>query len=483
MWALPADRKILLDILGPGAARHLQGLIDARRSDVLRSNEELLLLWGSKPEPYLSGFLPGEHLPEAIVVHGKQMREFTAWVTMVVGGYRPFTAFFRIIDRESVQRALEFKEPSLGRFDNALAGLIMAEALTLSATQRSVSALSLLPCESTYCYSFARALAVGYVATCKGEDPISAPLALARRLTRQPARRLEDGLLSTALKVVSGLAVGQAIPVSGGVPAFIWEACRELQSEGEVKQSWDLLGEGGAIPTQLLNDMRGPREQRVRTFERILNGVNQLDVLTSSFLVGLLADQIGPGTFEHIDLLLPYLNQYPMALVWYGLCAGLHPDSEVQQVGNCLGRRLVRDLLASDPISSYPKYDIAVSELEVYLDREEPLEFRAASQNHIAVELLPGVPAYMKWPVVSSTEPASVQQREISLHGRGSQRELPLKSSLVETASDGGFSTDRQSAIRDLESAVQRVKLILKEPNIDSSRLNEKEGSKRRKKH
>ena len=127
------------------------------------------------------------------------------------------------------------------------------------------------------------------------------------------------------------------------------------------------------------------RPSAVRAFERILKGPNRLDVLTSSFLAGLLADQISPGSFEHVDLLLPYLNQYPTALIWYGLCAGLHPDSEVQQVGNCLGRRLVRDLLASDPILSRPKYDIAVRELEVHLDREEPLEFRTASQNHIAV--------------------------------------------------------------------------------------------------
>ena len=187
------------------------------------------------------------------------------------------------------------------------------------------------------------------------------------------------------------------------VPPFIWETCRELQSEREVKRSWGLLTDAGVLPQQLLSELRGPREQRVKAFERILHSPNQLDALTSSFLAGLLADQIGPGSFEHVDLLLPYLNQYPTALLWYGLCAGLHPDSEVQQVGNCLGRRLIRDLLAPDPILSRPKYDIAVSELEVHLDREEPLEFRTASQNHIAVELLPGVPAYMKWPITAES--------------------------------------------------------------------------------
>lgn len=218
----------------------------------------------------------------------------------------------------------------------------------------------------------------------------------------------------------------------------------------------------------------------MRAFERILSTPNRLDVLTSSFLAGLLADHIGPGSFRHVALLLPYLNQYPTALMWYGLCAGLHPDSEVQQIGNCLGRRLVRDLLASDPIISRPKYDISVRELEVHLDREEPLEFRTASQNHIAVELLPGVPAYMKWPATQATEPVSTQSRAVSRSGR--QGELPLKSSYAEAGS-GSFSAERQYAINDLERAVERVKLILNEPSQNPNTMDKGDVNKRRKKH
>jgi hypothetical protein len=481
MWALPADRKTLLDIFGRQPPLHLNGFVDPRRSNLLQSSEELLLLWASEPVPPVSGPLSGEYLPDAIVVHPNQMREFIAWITTVAGGYRPFTAFIRIIVPQYLQHAIEPKEPSLGTFENAVAGLIIAEALTLAGAQRSVSALSLLPCESTYSYSFARALALGFARD--GDDPIAAPFGLARKLTRQPPRRLSDELLSTTLTVLSGLASDTKIPDrSGGIPTFIWETCRELQSEREVTLSWRLLADAGILPHQPLSELRGPREHRVRAFERILNGPNRMDALTSSFLAGLLADQISPGSFEHVDLLLPYLNQYPTALIWYGLCAGLHPDSEVQQAGNCLGRRLVRDLLAADPIISRPKYDISVRELEVHLDREEPLEFRTASQNHIAVELLPGVPAYMKWPVTQSTEPVSAQSRGIS--GIGRQSELPLKSSFVEPgAGVGGFSPERQSAISDLERAVERVKLIFREPPQNPNPMDKGEANKRRKKH
>jgi hypothetical protein len=454
---------MLLDVFGKEPGRHLERPAQVPRFDALRTNEELVLLWASDPAQSPSGSPPEGRLPHAIVVRSNETREFIAWVTTFIGGYRPFTAFFRVIDPELARLAFEPKEPTLGTLENAVAGLIIAEALTLSSNQRSVSALLLLPSESTYSYSFARALALGYVRDGSGHDPISSPLAVARRLTRQPARKLADELLGDALKVLSRLATGKVTPGHSDVPAIIWQACQELLSHGGVKRSWDLLGGRGAPASQVLDEMRGPREHRVRTFERVLKGMDQLDVLTASFLTGLLADQIAPGTFEHVDLVLPYLNRYPTALVWYGLCAGLHPDSDIQQIGNCLGRRLTRDLLASDPITSRPKYDISVGELEVYLDREQPLEFRVASQSHIAVELLPGVPAYMKWPVSAATESASAGPRETSLSSRANQPELPLKPSPDEThREEQGMSTEQQDAIRELERAVERVKHTLR---------------------
>jgi hypothetical protein len=141
---------------------------------------------------------------------------------------------------------------------------------------------------------------------------------------------------------------------------------------------------------------------------------------------------------------------------------------------NCLGRRLIRDLLAPDPILSRPKYDIAVNELEVHLDREEPLEFRTGSQNHIAVELLPGVPAYMKRPI--TTESVAAPSRGMS--ASGSQGELPLRSSFVEPSGD--ITAERQAAITDLERVVERVKLILEETPENPGAPDKGGGNKRR---
>ena len=64
----------------------------------------------------------------------------------------------------------------------------------------------------------------------------------------------------------------------------------------------------------------------------------------------------------------------------------------------------------------------------------------------------------MKWPITS--ELVSTQSRGVS--GSARQGELPLKSSFAEPGA-GGLSADQQYAIRDLERAVERVKLLLKE--------------------
>lgn len=472
MWILPADRRILLDVFGKDpSARHLKSAVRApSSSSELPKNAELLLVWAADPSrsgPQSSSgtmFLPSECLPEAIVVRDEEMREFIAWATTVIGGFRPFTAFIKVIDRDQAALALEPKEPSLRGFENALVGLILGETSTLSANQRSLSTLPLLPCQSTYSYSFARAFALGYVGTGADSDPISTPLALARRLTRQPNRKLGDEPLQAALRIVAGLSAGASSPPRPNVPNFIWESCRELQAQGEVQKSWSLLEDHVGSFGQVGGEMKGPREHRVRTFERVLKETSKLDPLTSSFLAGLLADQIAPGTFEHVDLLAPYLNQYPTALAWYGLCAGLNPDSDVQQVGNCLGRRLVRELLVPDPIVSRPKHDISVRELEVYLDREAPLEFRVASQNHVAVELLPGVPAYMKWPVrdALSGEPISNYQREAFPKVPRQQVDLPLKLKAGDSLSGERSSLpDRQFALKEFERAYERIKELL----------------------
>jgi hypothetical protein len=109
------------------------------------------------------------------------------------------------------------------------------------------------------------------------------------------------------------------------------------------------------------------------------------------------------------------------------------------------------------------------------------LAFRTASQNHIAVELFPGVPAYMKWPVSQSTEPVMTQSRGVP--GTAHQGELQLRSSFLEPATGTrNFSPELQSAVRDLERAVERIKLIANEPRENAPGIAKGATNKRRRK-
>jgi hypothetical protein len=469
MWALPGDKKILLDLFGKEQV-HQRPVCEVTPDTLARySSDELLFLWASEPRE--------RRLPDVVVVRPDEMREFIAWATTVIDGYRPFTAFFKVVDRKQAELAIEDREPRLDRLENPLVGLILGETLTLSANQESISALSLLPCESTYSFSFARAFALGCHQRSSNGDPIAAPWALARRLTRQTPRRLGDESLQTALSVITALAADTKRADHLNIPEFIRETCCELYSQGEVKRSWSVLGNRLPSLDLLMKDMRGPRELRVLTFERVLGEPNDLDTPTSSFLAGLLANQVAPGTFDHVDLLVPYLPKYPMALVWYGLCAGLYSDSEVQQVGNCIGRRIVRDLLVPDPLVSRPKYDISIAELEVCLDREVAIEFRVASQNHIAVEIVPGVPAFMKWPAKEPNQPTDMSAPA----ARGAS---PLPSVTQRNLFSGGSESnvwrEGQAAIADLERATGRVRAIWTELARKSSDDPPPEGGGRR---
>lgn len=483
MLAIPADKKILLDLFGKDRPSSHTAKLAEVTQDFLAAHEkdELLLLWAKEP------MLPSDRrssdgvLPDAIAVHAKHMREFLAWASTIIGGYRPFTAFFKVITREQTALALVPREPSLGGFLNGFVGLIVGEMLSQGTGVKSFASLSLLTCQSTYSYSFARSLALGYGIFDNNIDPVSAEWSLARSLTKQPIRKLSDETLRTALHVLGGLARGSGLLDKGDAPSLIREMCRELYSQGEITNTWRLTMEQIPSSAILWNEMKGPREQRVRAFERALKELNQMDALTASFVAGVLANQIAPGTFEHLELLTPYLRLYPMAVVWYGLCAGLHPDSEVLHVGNCLGRRLARDLLAGDPIVSRPKYDISVRELEVYLDRQEPVEFRAASQSHIAVELLPGVAAYMKWPLADVPSADSGYPRDSQLAPR--QVDLYSNSTAKNTSRSRASWLEPQSVVRDLELVVDRLKIAIDHTiqGATDDTPHDRSGNKRRK--
>lgn len=459
MWAIEANKKLLLDIFGQEST-DIMNKVSQVSVDILKNGftDDYLLIWAKKP-------IKGD-IPTTIIVHDHNTREFIAWATTTIGGYRPFTAFFKVMDRTQAEKAFKTRdEPRLDNLAGPLTGLIIGEALTHSTKKNSIQKLSLLPCKSTYSFSLAKAYALGYYLNFLEENFIHNAWKLARSLTRQPIRKLSDEQIKIPFNVVVSLNE----QISGGeigVPEFVIEACRELFLDGRVKKSWRLLNTEIPFFEKLIKEMEGTREKRVLAFEEILKSLTKFDSITASFLTGLLASQISQGTFEHIDLITPLLSEYQMALVWYGICVGLHPNTEVQESADCLGRWIVRELLYPDPVLSLPKYDISVGELEVCLDRDVPINFRVASLNHISVEIVPGVPAIMKWPIDDSLTNEehyfySNKYLEKSMATKRDERQ----SNFLSNYQEKDLLWKGENAIFDIEQAVKRMKTIFEQLN------------------
>ena len=474
MWALETNRRIFLDLFGKESSKTVSKAFLISSDFLIKDfKNELLLLWDTKPDK--------GNLPVAIIVQDNVKREFISWATTAIGGYRPFTAFFRVIEKMYAPIVFRSNEPALGKAENSLIGLIIGEALTQSSNILAVQDLSLLPCKSTYSFSLARAYALGYYSDSVEHGFITKNWKSARQLTNQIERKLSDEFILMAFRLILELDK-KPFADKLNLPEVIVDICNELFSNGTIKRSWRLLEKLNPLFNEISVVMEGPRERRVHAFDMAIIKLNVFDPLISSFLAGLLASQIGPGTFDHLGMLTPYISKYPMALLWYGLCVGLHNETEVQESAGCLGRRLVRDLLAVDPLVSSPKYDISVGELEVCLDREVPIDFRVASQNHISVEIVPGVPAIMRW---SAKRASSYDEEQVhyNTHFKHLSSNTIKQSPIFSDLYGKDLWKQGEAAILDLNSALERIKTTFYELEKQRSKLTNIDQVKRQQKN
>ena len=397
MWIKQSDRKELIEVLSGNGADITQGCYssDSFPADPI-IGEDLYLVWGYDPGKYV-------YLPMIIIVADGHLRDFLAWASTYFPGYRPFTAYFRVLDFKTVTSLKgRFERPSLDGVDTGCVGLIIGEALTLSADLSSQGHLTVIACSSTISYCFARALAFG--AKLNELDLISEKWVYARKITEQPARKLE---INSVKDIWNALALlkSEANQDFGKprVQIEIIEACSQLKRNGVISaHTWDVLTKDVEELRIAQKEMTAPREERVRFFQKLVysKSFQKLhDYNMQSFVCGYLASLIGPGSMSHIDLVAQQVAKWPTVLMWYGLCAGLHRKSELLSSFNVLGRRILRELLKVESVLTWPSADIAVSELEILLKGDGKLnDFRTFSSNHVIVELFPLIHTYISWP-------------------------------------------------------------------------------------
>jgi hypothetical protein len=399
MWIARATRKEFIEVIQSGRSPASAEARELDSLDLTRlSSDELQLVWRERPNERAS-------FPALVVVQREHQRDFLAWALTYLASYRPFTSFCRVVDATTASTALGRSGfPTLGRLQDACLGLIFGEVATYLNGMVELRQFTVNACASTFSYVMARAMALKILPA--AEYLLTAAWPAVRVATRQPRLTLDTtGILEPWHALVAIAERGGEFGSSGLAPTgLIADACMELYTTGSISgRHWKLFAPELSRLGDAQDEMRGPREERVMAFERAvasLTASHFRENNAGAFLCGYLASQIAPGTLEHAQLLSRHLATFPTALLWYGLCAGLNEKASLESYASGLGRRVLRDLLASDQALDRPRCDIAVSELEILLGNADNLviDLRQANPGHLVVEVAPCVTTVVRWP-------------------------------------------------------------------------------------
>jgi hypothetical protein len=400
MWILDSNRRDLTEmLLGNGIGTYSECRFSEHFPTHTPSGDNIYLVWDSKPEDKAV-------LPSIIIVADGHLRDFLAWATTYFLSYRPFTAYFRVLEFQTLESLKHLLHPpSLEGIEAACVGLIIAESLLLSFGMEKPVPLTPATCSSTISYALARALALG--ASYNQLDIISEKWLVARKLTGQPDRKVEAVAVREIFKIpfLLNSQIHQKTIVDADKLVSITkivDASWEIKRDGKISDvTWYKLTNGIEELKTAHRQMESSREERVRYFVRLLaeNIFTRLPKDVGAFICAYLVSLIAPGSLSHIDLVSRYGFPLPTTSIWYGLCAGLYKKNELLSSYNGLGRRLLRDLLRYEPFLAPPVSDIAISELQVLLEGNgKAVEFCTFTSNRAIVELQPCVSTYLMWP-------------------------------------------------------------------------------------
>jgi len=326
--------------------------------------------------------------PTAFVVQSSERRDLVAWLGTYQAGYQPISAHFHFLTPELMTLCLEAKPPVLDFSDRcALAGMVLGESVI---GRQGGEPISLANCRGTYSFAAGRAITLGLLEAFHAELAGRWDLFVAS--LGADWRREQQGELTKCASVLRLVLEGN-LRQSDPIERAIAVACRDIKLTGEMsRHEFAQLASDLPIPPIGHTESDTTRERRVAVFERTVEPLLRMQGEGSKaacFLLGYLASRLAPGSMEYFKLLQPFEKQFPTSLMWYGICAGLQPGSQVLHRGN-FGRRLVRDLEQHlDPFET-PTCDVSLIELEQVGLSANPMT-RGAFQPPFWVEVVPGV--------------------------------------------------------------------------------------------
>ncbi len=408
MWVLHSDRKILTDILLDNSIPSSLEYKDADNlPNIQIDGDNLYLIWKDDPRET-------QVLPSVIIVANGHLRDFFAWVLTYFPNYRPFSAFFRVFEYSALSSLSSWlAPPSLRGIESACVGLIIAETYSLSRSSEIPVAMTVGNCSNTVSYILARAASLG--ADDKQIDNICERWSLIRQITHQPGRKLSANDIKSIYQIPFSMSLKtQGHYERGLIDKNIYKSCSEIKNDGRISEvTWHVLTNNIGILKNAHQQMASTREERVRYFQEIIaeNTISKVyDESIRAFIYGYLASMIAPGSLSHIELLLRLSTSLPSTILWYGLCAGLQKKNEIMTSYQCLGRRLLRELLRHEPLLSSPTSDLMYEEFQLLIQISDNLiDFPAYLSARTFVDIQPCISTEIRW-----FKGESKQQSELS---------------------------------------------------------------------
>jgi hypothetical protein len=350
MWISNVDRNELIGITQGQLPRDVSLREAPSIKDLERFYNDTLAIWADQPK--------GRVLPNVLMIPSREKEEFLAWASSYLK-VKPLTAFIRVFDFDVLDTVRSTRMPA-DRWCGAITGVILAEMLTYL---EQPGKASLRICEGTFSFavarSFLRVHGVDALAH-TGANWFRTRLLLGNRVSKLSRDQLEQ--VWRPILRLSESDSDQTI-----YSDVVLACCQDLLKEGDVREeNWQLLTMGTGIHgrRELMEDTR---EERVISLDRALRAIAlnpDLDSDRAAFLAGYLTSMVAPGTLDHWHLLSSTKRSLPTAGLWYGLCAGLRQDHNLEGYGGGLGRLVIRELQRKVDLLERPTCDIAVDELQ-----------------------------------------------------------------------------------------------------------------------
>lgn len=403
--------------------------------------DRVLIVWDSDGKP---------NATPIISVHQNGMQDFFAFVSTYNAAFKPFSAYFTVVPVEKLERVISIK--SLAGFSkenfSKLVAVAFAEAFAQSRGKvRSLNDLTVQGVQATLSASLMSAIWKGFE---PDELPqLSKRWVEARRITSSAELAIPPNLVS---EVWEDIGVGVwAKPTATRrhprkkVASYVGEFFNGSQSFEDwfLPIAKEALGNEEAVVT-----LKGSREERVKALPGILEMMFRRSAVDRSlleFVAGGLISMVGNGSMAQLQQTEILTRELPKSTLWFGVMSAFQSRTDALTASNCLGRRVLRDLLRDVDLFSPPHYDISLDELSVI--GEKALISDVVRTDHsgtIDVGLLGSVHAPFR------RAPAKQENEELVQHSA----KVQFQNERIEEL---GFLLDRASRLlRNLRSPAQR---------------------------